>query len=315
MTDASIWDQEIAVPENVISFVDDHVLAICIELPAGLTVVGIYPHGASYWTRTAEIKTANAQNDAVSFFLKVSQGDNGKGTMHGEFHSMTALHNALAELVPKPIAWGTYKDDPETHFFLCHFHTMAYDIPDIADFPAMVAQLHKNGVSPNGKLAQDTTECDTWEESFSRGIEHFFKAEEEAQGPDEEMTELRRGIVETVIPRLLRPLETSGRKVIPRLVHGDLWDGNTSVDAATGLPIIFDACSSYAHHEYELAPWRPQRHKIGKPYVIEYLRHFPKSEPAADFDDRNALYCVSVHVPYPSVIMNRQNTKRALQEV
>lgn len=42
----------------------------------------------------------------------------------------------------------------------------------------------------------------------------------------------------------------------------------------------------------ELAPWRPTRHKIGKPYVIEYLKHFPISEPAEDFDDRNALYCV-----------------------
>ncbi|KAL4968577.1 Fructosamine kinase-domain-containing protein [Aspergillus stella-maris] len=327
MTDASIWDQEIAVPENVISFVDDHVLA---KLPIGLTVVGIYPHGASYWTRTAEIKTTNARNDAVSFFLKVSQGDIGKGMMHGEYHSMTALHSALSELVPKPIAWGTYNDDPDTHFFLCHFHTMTDDIPDIADFPGMVAQLHKNGVSPNGKfgfpvttyqgrLAQATKECDTWEESFSSGMEQFFKAEEEAQGPDEEMTELRRGIMETVIPRLLRPLETGGRKVIPRLIHGDLWDGNTSVDAATGLPIIFDACSSYAHHEYELAPWRPRRHKIGKPYVTEYLKHFPMSEPAADFDDRNSLYCVRFNLCssalYPGNLRFRNIVKEEMREL
>ncbi|KAL4744898.1 hypothetical protein BDW72DRAFT_208641 [Aspergillus terricola var. indicus] len=308
---ASSWDQEVSVPENVISSVDDHVLA---KLPTGLTVVGIYPHGASYWTRTAEIKTTDAQNDAVSF-LKVSQGDNAKGMMRGEFHSMAALHSALPELVPKPIAWGTYHDDPNTHFYLCNFHTMTDDIPDIADFPAMVAQLHKNG----GRLAQDTTECDTWEESFSRGIEHFFKAEEEAQGPDEEMTELRRGIMETVIPRLLRPLETDGRKVIPRLVHGNLWDGNTSVDAATGLPIIFDACSSYAHHEYGLAPWRPRRHRISKPYVTEYLRHFPMSEPAADFDDRNALYCVRFNLCssalYPGNLRFRNIVKEEMREL
>ncbi|KAI4662664.1 uncharacterized protein J4E79_003973 [Alternaria viburni] len=42
----------------------------------------------------------------------------------------------------------------------------------------------------------------------------------------------------------------------------------------------------------ELAPWRPTRHKIGKPYVTEYLKHYPMSEPAKDFDDRNALYCI-----------------------
>lgn len=176
---------------------------------------------------------------------------------------MSALYEAMSDLVPKPLAWGTYEKEPDVHFFLCSFHDMSDDIPDISNFPAMVAQLHKNGVSPTGKfgfpvttyqgrLPQDTTECDTWEGCFSKGIGRFFEAEEESQGYDEEMAELRKEIMEKVIPRLLRPLETEGRKVVPRLVHGDLWDGNTSVNVATDLPIIFDACSSYAHHECEI---------------------------------------------------------------
>jgi protein-ribulosamine 3-kinase len=65
------------------------------------------------------------------------------------------------------------------------------------------------------------------------------------------MVELRNAIPKKVIPRLLRPLEIDGRKLLPRLVHGDLWDGNTSVDVAMDLPVIFDACSSYAHNECE----------------------------------------------------------------
>ena len=183
--------------------------------------------------------------------------------MCGEFHSMSALHNAMPDLVPKPLGWGTYDKESDVHFFLCEFHEMTDGIPDVSNFPAMLAKLHKNGVSPTGKfgfpvttyqgrLPQDTSECDTWEECFSRGIRRFFELEEESQGYDEEMAELRKGIMEKVIPRLLRPLEVEGRKVIPRLVHGDLWDGNTSVDVATDLPIIFDACSSYAHHECEI---------------------------------------------------------------
>jgi protein-ribulosamine 3-kinase len=63
------------------------------------------------------------------------------------------------------------------------------------------------------------------------------------------MAQLRQAIYEKDIPRLLRPLETEGRSVVPRLVHGDMWNDNTSVDAATDTPLIFDACSSYAHHE------------------------------------------------------------------
>ena len=66
------------------------------------------------------------------------------------------------------------------------------------------------------------------------------------------MAELRKGIMEKVIPRLLQHLEVEGRKVIPQLVYGGLRDGNTSVNVATDLPIIFDACSSYAHHECEI---------------------------------------------------------------
>ncbi len=56
-------------------------------------------------------------------------------------------------------------------------------------------------------------------------------------------------ILDKVIPRLLRPLETEGRNIQPRIVHGDMWDGNTSVDATTDKPVIFDASGMYAHNE------------------------------------------------------------------
>jgi protein-ribulosamine 3-kinase len=193
--------------------------------------------------------------------------------MYGEFHSMTAIYNAIPGISPKPLGHGTYENDPDTHFFLCHFHTMTDGIPNVKDLPLAVAKLHELGISPNGKfgfpvitfqgrLPQNTFECDTWEESFSHGIELFFQAEEEAQGFDEEMAALRKGIMEKVIPRLLRPLETGGNKIEPCLVHGDLWDGNTSVDAETGYPLIFDACSSYAHHECEFHDGSLRRTKL-----------------------------------------------------
>ena len=43
-----------------------------VELPAGLEIVEISPHGASYWTRTAEITTRQNDGQQLSFFLKVS---------------------------------------------------------------------------------------------------------------------------------------------------------------------------------------------------------------------------------------------------
>ncbi|KAF1979803.1 hypothetical protein BU23DRAFT_586354 [Bimuria novae-zelandiae CBS 107.79] len=175
MTDSSIWDQEVAVPETVITYADPNVVEII---------------------------------------------------------------------------WGSYANEPNTYFFLCEFHKMTGDVPDVLKFPGMLAQMHKTGVSPSGRFGfPDTTECDTWEESFSRGIRFFSELEKKAQGYEEEMVRLRQIILETVMPQLLRPFETEGRTVVPCLIHGDLWDGNTSVDAVTGNPVIFDACASYVHQE------------------------------------------------------------------
>lgn len=64
-------------------------------------------------------------------------------------------------------------------------------------------------------------------------------------------------MLEKVVPRLLRPLEEDGRTVVPRLCHGDLWDGNVSVDVNTGRPIIFDAIPLYAHNECEFLLFPP----------------------------------------------------------
>jgi len=109
-------------------------------------------------------------------------------------------------------------------------------------------------------------------------------------GRSEEMQELFEAILKKVIPRLLRPLETGGREIQPRIVHGDLWDGNTSTNAVTDKPLIFDASSMYAHNEFELGAWNMPRHQIYKAYIRAYQKCFPISEPEEDVDDRLILY-------------------------
>ncbi|KAK8136215.1 Fructosamine/Ketosamine-3-kinase [Apiospora sp. TS-2023a] len=312
------WEQEPEVAEKYIRYIDPNVQSSKLniervprtvtdkrgtELPDRAVAQDIIPHGASFWTRTAQIMTSQPDGTPMPFFLKVSIGDDGKGMMHGEYESMKCLNQALPELVPFPIAWGTYETDPGIHFFICTFYDMDEELCSLDTFPRLIAELHKQGISPNGKfgfpvttyqgrLPQDPTWCDTWEECFSRNIDIIFEHEVKAQGPDDELAELRRTIMERVIPRLLRPMETDGRKVVPRLIHGDLWEGNAGTDLDTAIPKIFDACSWYAHNEFEMAPWRPLRQKMGKPYVKAYTEHFPVSEPVEDFDGRNALYAL-----------------------
>jgi hypothetical protein len=88
-----VWDKPIDVPEKWIRDVDSNVLKgiiprprfhsfhqACLlttaetsflELPKGTKIKGVFPHGASYWTRTAQIQTEQPDGSELSFFLKV----------------------------------------------------------------------------------------------------------------------------------------------------------------------------------------------------------------------------------------------------
>lgn len=176
-----------------------------------------------------------------------------------EYESMKVLHKVIPEMVAEPIAWGAY-DEPDIYFFVCRFVELSEDIPEVSDFPALLAEMHKRGVSPTGEFGFPITTysgrnpqyfppSNTWEECFTKGLTGEFNLEEGTHGPDEEMRRLRQDFMTKVVPRLLRPLETEGRTLVPRLVHGDLWDGNASVDVSNGHPMIFDAVPLYAHNE------------------------------------------------------------------
>lgn len=192
--------------------------------------------------------------------IQVAHADEGKGMLIGEFESMKAIYAILPDYVPKPIAQGTYASDPELHFFLMGLVDMTNEVAEVETLPKLIADMHIKGTSSNGKygfhvptnegaLQQPNTWTDSWEKFFTDLFTRLFAFEQEIHGDNEEMKELFEKIVEKVIPRLLRPLETGGNEINPALVHGDLWDGNTTTDAVTGNPIIFDASSSYAHSE------------------------------------------------------------------
>ena len=191
--------------------------------------------------------------------------------MKGEFESATVLYRSLPSFIPRPIAWGTYRSDPNTHFYVCDFHEMTDELPDVTKFCAKVAQLHLNSMqlSPRGQFGFHTTTYvgnipqeniwrDSWEDFFTRAFKHHLNLEERVQGPDEEMKKLSTAMIEKVIPRLLRPLETEGRQIKPCIIHGDLWSGNATMAAESDEPMIFDACAFWGHNECKLY-WRRPR--------------------------------------------------------
>lgn len=177
-----------------------------------------------------------------------------------EYEAMMVLHKLIPHMVARTVGWGSYEEMPDTHFFACKYHKMNDDNLDINAFPALVADFHKRSKSPGakfgypnptfgGKNPQYFPPSNTWEVYFRKGMDGIFAAELATQGPDEEWERLTNLTLEKMTPRLLGVLEADGTKVDPTLVHGDLWEGNCSVDADTGAPMIFDGTPRYAHNE------------------------------------------------------------------
>ena len=102
---------------------------------------------------------------------------------------MSSLYKALPYIVARPYASGTYAADPNIHFFLCGFVDMDEDLPDVQKLACGLAELHMNGVNPDGDygfyvpalqgtIPQYTGWTETWEEFFSNSIRLVFENEE-----------------------------------------------------------------------------------------------------------------------------------------
>jgi len=217
--------------------------------------------------------------------------------MKGEYETAKGIYDTDNTFSPRPIAWDNYQSDPEQWFLLCTFHDLDDGMVDPVRFCAKLAHLHLNATSTDGRFgfSCQTSRAgedwsDTWEECFTKLIRTLLKMEWTARGPDDELADLSTHLLDIVIPRLLRPLESEGRHVKPSLCHGDLWYGNACTDLATSEPIIFDGKALYAHNEYELGDWYAARNRFGRAYFRAYQAHIPHSPPEEDFSGRNILY-------------------------
>jgi len=188
---------------------------------------------------------------------------------HGQFESLSLIESITPTVTTKPIAWGMCTSTPETYFFISNFHDMKVEDPDVKSFCARIAHLHLKSadlfemsvrMTPEerfgfhmttyfGIIPQDNHWCESWEAFYIQGLHPILALEESIRGPSEEMRDLAKQLIEKVIPRLLRPLDTGGRTIRPTLVHGDLHFQNAGTDRVTELPVIFDACSFWSHNE------------------------------------------------------------------
>jgi fructosamine-3-kinase len=185
--------------------------------------------------------------------------------MKGAFESDSIYSSYAPENMPKPVGFGELKDKPDSWFYICEFHNMLDELPDVSDLVDIVAKVHRAsmGKSLSGKfgfgvpthlanIPNDNTWQDTWERFFTQLMRSMYKFEKLTQGVDEEMDYLFEALCNKVIPRLLRPLETAGSTIKPCLVHSNLSPGNFMPDADTGDLMIFDSCAFWGHNEADL---------------------------------------------------------------
>jgi protein-ribulosamine 3-kinase len=214
----------------------------------------------SFWANTGRLDTELADGSLCTFFIKVQSKDIGRDMLSGEHESMKAIHSLTPEFVPKPIAWEKYDSIRDTYFILSEYRDMRPDMPDPDKFAARLSALHQNSASLTGKFGFHVTtyagnlpQYSEWEDSwgpfFAKSMRQALDLEIKAKGHDPEFDVLIPTLFDTVIPRLLRPLESEGRRVKPSLVHGDLWFANSGIDADSDESLIFDACCFYAHNE------------------------------------------------------------------
>ncbi|KAK8040705.1 Fructosamine/Ketosamine-3-kinase [Apiospora marii] len=297
--------------------VDDTLLK---SFPKASKFVSAERHGASFWTSTARIDLELADGTPYRLFLKTATGDLGMSILRGEYHGVKAIHRFTPDGIPRPVAWGTYMSDPNTHFYLCEFMDMKNELPDIQKFSSMLAKLHQDSMaspdSPSrfgfhamtheGSMYQDVTWCTTWEEFFRRRLQSFVDQEVVAQGPSEELDEVLPRFMDKVIPRLLRPLVTHGRSLRPALLHGDIWYGNLATNANTGEPIYFDPAVFWGHNE----SWPRRAINSDENGWKNTTSSFPKSAPEDDYEDRNALYAISEHFCASTLYPDNKNFRK-----
>jgi protein-ribulosamine 3-kinase len=233
--------------------------------------------------------------------------------MRGEYTSVMEITKVLPDLMPAPYGWGKYKHgDRPTYFYLSEFVDMdVTTVPEPIEFTQKVAELHRKLTSANGKFGFHVTTCDgkcahvvEWEDEwavfFVKLIRGVAKLDSETNGSWPKLELALDHVLNKVVPRLIGALQSEGQKIVPSLIHGDLWEGNVGANMETGNIVLFDAGSYYAHNEMELGMWRHQinQHIRTTAYRRNYLRNFPVAEPADEFDDRNRLYSLKYNLNY-----------------
>jgi len=188
------------------------------------------------------------ETDKGKFFVKVN-GKNDLAMYEAEANGLKSLKETHTLRVPVPHYWAAEGDHS---FLIMEYIQLKHHTPSSQQtLGRLLAKMHlvkgpgKFGYEIDntiGTTPQINTWNDNWVEFFlTNRLEFQLRLLERTVG-DTEI--LRKG--EKFIEQYSAFFE--GLEVVPSLLHGDLWSGNTAADEQ-GEPVIYDPAVYYGHHE------------------------------------------------------------------
>lgn len=268
----------------------------------------ISSHGGSGFASTLRITSPE-----TSIFVKTGSSKGSATMFEGEYASLNAIHNAVANLAPKAFTWGQLEEKSGAFFLATEFLDMSGRGPRGSgqSLAAKLAKLHTAAVPEKyqgkgfgfpvptccGETIQDNAWKTSWATFFAENrLMHILSCAEQNNGKDASLRQLIESICEKVVPRLLAEDRLGGKGGIePRIVHGDLWSGNKGSASFTGRPdsdveeIVFDPSAAYCHHEFDHGTMN-MFGGFGSSFWKEYFEHCPKTEPVEEYEDRVRMY-------------------------
>ncbi|CAK7263369.1 hypothetical protein SEPCBS57363_000542 [Sporothrix epigloea] len=301
-----------------------------------VTALGLDPatatidsHGGSGFASTYKLTGHQQENGSASsdvaprvqYFVKTGSGADAATMFRGEFASLNAIADAVADFCPRAYAHGAMQNQKNTFFLATDFLELSRGGNSSGrPLAAKLAEMHTRDMTaaaPDprkpygfpvttccGETEQDNSWKASWAEFYADNrLRHILAACINANGPDRQLTEAVERTASRVVPRLLSDdhlqcsRKSGGGPVRPVVVHGDLWSGNhgvgriVSADTASTETeaVVYDPSSVYGHAEYDLGIM----HMFGgfsSNFYREYTALVPKDEPVDEWDDRVALY-------------------------
>ena len=184
-------------------------------------------------------------------FAKTNTGF-GAEVLKSEFESLTRINTLISGLYPKA---RMYYHDQDDALLLMDFHNLISLSTDCAsDAGQALANQHRLTSEKFGWASDNYIGLTPQPNKWATNWPEFFRTRRLL--PMLEMAQAR-GLPEIEVQRAREVAsgldECLSHKVVPSLVHGDLWSGNLGFDRDNKKPLLFDPAPYYGDREVDIA--------------------------------------------------------------